>query len=261
MVQLLSRRHGLARTPRPCLSGRCARPCGRRLPRGRCGGDGDGFRRRADRPRRRTRGHGRAARRRRRALAPRVPLRATAPVLDLLRRRVAGARRRSDPDHGAGGRAARARGPADHLRLLRAGAGRADGRPGTRRVLSRLRIRGRSRLRLARVRRALRSARPVPGRRRPIPRARHPGGDAAEVRGSRGRARHSGQRPSRVGGDDQPVRRRGLGQDRDGRLRLAAGPRRRSRRDLLGAAARPVDVEPVADPAGPGSSTWAWWPR
>ena len=245
-------RHGVAPTLRSCLSGSRARPFGRRLPRRRRGGHGNGFRRRTDRPRRRARGHGRPARRRRWPLAPRVPVRATAPVLDLLRRRVAGARRRSDPDHGTGGRAARARGPADHLRLLRAGAGRADGRPGTRRVLSRLRLRGRSHLRLARLRRALRSARPVPSRRRPLPRARHPGGDAAEVRGSRRRARRSGQRPSRLGGDDQPVRRRGLGQDRDGRLRLAAGPRRRPRRDLLGAAARPLDAEPVTDPAGPG---------
>ena len=55
---------------------------------------------------------------------------------------------------------------------------------------------------------------------------------------------HAGDAP-------EPVRRRGVGQDRDGCLHLAAGPRGRPRRDLLGAAARPVDAQPGADPARP----------
>ena len=54
----------------------------------------------------------------------------------------------------------------------------------------------------------------------------------------------------RVGRGPEPVRRRRLGQDRDRRLHLAAGARGGPRRDLLGAAARPVDAEPGADPAG-----------
>ncbi len=54
-----------------------------------------------------------------------------------------------------------------------------------------------------------------------------------------------------AGGGTEPVRRGGLGQDRDGRLRLAPDARRRPRRDLLGATARPVDAGPGPDPAGP----------
>ena len=104
----------------------------------------------------------------------------------------------------AGGGALRARGRADHLRVLRPGARRADGRAGARRVLSGVRLRGRSRVRLPRVRRALRGAGAVPGRRRPLPRAGHPGGIAAEIRGGRRRPRHRGQRPSRGEGTSGP---------------------------------------------------------
>ena len=90
----------------------------------------------------------------------------------------------------------------------------------------------------------------VPDRRRPLPRPRHPGGDAAEVRGRRRRAGDPGQRPRASGRGSQPVRRRGLGQDRDRRLHLVAGERRGPRLDLLGETPRTLDAEPGADPAG-----------
>ena len=54
------------------------------------------------------------------------------------------------------------------------------------------------------------------------------------------------------GGGAEPVRHRGVGQDRDRRLRLAAGARRRPRRDLLGAAPRPLDAQPGRGPARSG---------
>ena len=52
-------------------------------------------------------------------------------------------------------------------------------------------------------------------------------------------------------GGTQPVRRRGLRQDRDRRVRLAARPRGRPRRDLLGPPSRPLDAEPGRRPARP----------
>ena len=61
-----------------------------------------------------------------------------------------------------------------------------------------------------------------------------------------------GQRPRAPRGGTEPVRRRGLRQDRHRRLRVAAGPRRGPGRDLLGAPPRAVDAQPRADPAGPG---------
>ena len=115
-----------------------------------------------------------------------------------------------------------------------------------------LRVRRRPHRRLAHLRRAVRGARALPDRRRPLPRARHPGGDAAAVRGRRRRPGDPGQRPGPARGGAEPVRRRRIGQDRDRRLRLAAGARRGPRRDLLGAAARPVDAQPGGDPARSG---------
>ena len=115
-------------------------------------------------------------------------------------------------------------------------------------------------VRLAHLRTAVRGAGAVPDRRRPLPRPRHPGEDAAAVRGRRRRAGRPGQRPRRG------WRRRrastsssGLGQDRDRRLHLAAGARRRPGRDLLGAAPRPVDAQPRAwsSPIRPCSSAWS----
>ena len=64
----------------------------------------------------------------------------------------------------------------------------------------------------------------------------------------------------RVGGDPEPVRGRGVGQDRDRRHHLAAGAWDGPRCDLLGAAARPVDAEPGVDPAGSRHLPRAWSP-
>ena len=94
--------------------------------------------------------------------------------------------------------------------------------------------------------------RQLPGGRRALPRARHPGGAAAAVRGRGRRARRAGQRPRAPRGGTEPVRRRRVRQDGDRCLRLAAGSRRRPGRDLLGAPPRAVDAQPRADPAGPG---------
>ena len=98
--------------------------------------------------------------RRRRPLARGLPVRAAAPVLHLLRRRVDGARRRADPGARARGRAARAGRPADDLRLLRrtcwptgcSASGRVEFFPGCD-------VPRRPHLRLARVGRAVRGAR------------------------------------------------------------------------------------------------------
>ena len=154
----------------------------------------------------------------------------------------------------ARGRPARAGDRAGDLRLLRAGAARADARVGQ----------GRASTRAASTSATAGSCRASPGeryevpravphRRRPLPRPRDPGGDAAAVRGRRRRARDPGQRPgpARRARRAQYVDRR-LGQDRDRRLHLAARQRRRPRRDLLGAAARSVDAQPGRGPARPG---------
>ena len=112
---------------------------------------------------------------------------------------------------------------------------------------------GRSHVRLARVRRAVRGPRAgagssMPATSRPTSRRRH-------RRGSRSPTAYASSRSTTFlcgKAATEPVRRRRLGQDRDGRLRLAAGPRGRPRRDLLGPTARPLDAEPGADPAGSG---------
>ena len=92
----------------------------------------------------------------------------------------------------------------------------------------------------------------LPHRRRPLPRAHHPGRVAASLRGRRRRPGAAGQRPRAARGAAEPLRRRGIGQDRDRRDRVAARPGRRPRRDLLGAPARPVDAQSGAHPARPG---------
>ena len=247
------RRHGLARTPRPCFSGGVPQPCGRRLPRGRCRGDGDGFRRRADRPRRRTGGHGRPAPRRRRALARRVPLRATAPVIDLLRRRfdvclpAVGSRPR-------GRRLACTSGPtvdeicAYYEQVL----GRADGRSGRVEFFPGCEFAGGR----AFVSRVSGQRFEVPERCRVVdarlPRARHPGGTPPTFEVADGARVIPVNDLSRRGRNDQPVRDRGLRQDRDRQPASGCWASASTRRDLLGAAARPVDVQPGVDSARPG---------
>ena len=74
-----------------------------------------------------------------------------------------------------------------------------------------------------------------------------------------GRPGAPGQRPRTTGGGAEPVRRRRVGQDRDRRLHLAARARRGPRRDLLGAAPRPVDAQPGAwsSPIPRSSSAWS----
>ena len=86
---------------------------------------------------------------------------------------------------------------AGDLRLLRAACSTGCWRPGRVELLRRLRLRRRPHVRLADLRAALRGAGDVPHRRRPLPRPRHPGGDAAAVRGRRRRARGPGQRRGR----------------------------------------------------------------
>ena len=90
----------------------------------------------------------------------------------------------------------------------------------------------------------------MPDRRRPLHRARDTGGDATRLRCRRRRARRPAQRPYGVGRVTQPVRRRGIRQDRDRLDHLVAGAWGGARRDLLGPAPRSVDAQPGADPAG-----------
>ena len=79
-----------------------------------------------------------------------------------------------------------------------------------------------------------------------IPASTPPPFEVGERRAGHHRQRAGGPRRGAVA-----VRRRRVGQDRDRRVLLAAGERRRPRRDLLGAAARPVDDQPRGRAAGP----------
>ena len=110
----------------------------------------------------------------------------------LLRRRVDGARRRAGAGARAGDGAARAGRPARDPRLLRQRAGRPAARVGAGRVLPGLRLRRRPHRRLAGVRASVRGPGRLPGGRRALPRSRHPGRAAAEVR--RRRRRPGGRR-------------------------------------------------------------------
>ena len=225
--------------------------CRGRLPRRRGRGHGHGVHRRPDRPRRRARRARRPPPGRRWSLAPRLPVRAPAPVLHLLRRRVDGAGRRADPGGRARGGTPRAGGPADDLRLLRPPAGGPDARVGPGRVLRRLRLPRRPHLRP-------RSSQVSGSRCRErcrIVDARYlapdiPAETPPRFAVDRGCAGDPGQRPRGLGGGSEPVRRRRLRQDRDRCLHLAAAARGGPRRDLLGAAPRALDAEPGADPAG-----------
>ena len=132
-----------------------------------------------------------------RALARGLPVRAAAPVVHVLRRRVDAARRRRgssrrDPRRGC------TSGPTRPtiVRLLQRPAGGPDGRlrPGASSSRAASYVGGRQ-LRLAGLGRALRGAGAVPDRRRPLPRPRHPGRVAAAVRRGRRRAGDPGQRP------------------------------------------------------------------
>ena len=238
------------RCPIPC---RHDQPHRGRLPRCRGRRHGDGVHGRAGRPRpRRPGGARRPSARRRRALAGGVPVRPAAPVLELLRRRVDAARRWSGAGPRARGRPARAGRPAGDPGLLRERAGRPAARVGAGRVLPRLVVPGRPHRRLAGVGPDVLRAGALPGGRRAIPRSRHPGRAAAEVRRRRRRPGGPGQRPRAPPGGAEPVRRRRLRQDRHRCLRLAAGARRGPGRDLLGAPPRSVDAQPGADPAEPG---------
>ena len=100
--------------------------------------------------------------------------------------------------------------------------------------------------------------RALPDRRRALPRPRHPGADAAAVRG-RGRGpRHPGQRARPARGGPEPVRHRGVGQDRHRRLRLAAraAASTRTRSAGCGPATRGCSTARSSSPTRPCSSAW-----
>ena len=123
---------------------------------------------------------------------------------------------------------------------------------------SRVRVRRRPHVRLARLGRSVRG-RTVPDRRRAPPVAPDPRGAAAPVRRRRRRPSRLGERAGARGGGAEPVRHRRLGQDRHRRVHLVAGGWRGCRRDLLGA---PRDLwmlnRAVIQPEPRSSS--AWWP-
>ena len=167
-----------------------------RLPRGRRRGQRHGVHRCADRPLRRARRTRRPSPRGRWPLARRLPLRPAAPVVDLLRRRVdacsaVGASSSAGPRRGCTSAPASPTICAYYDDLLAdrmLGSGRVELFAGCEYLGDRTfvsRVSG-ERFEVPRT---------MPGRRRALPRPRHPGGDAAEVRGRRRCAGDPGQRP------------------------------------------------------------------
>ena len=114
-----------------------------------------------------------------------------------------------------------------------------------------LRVPGRGLVRLPPDRRALPGRAGLQGRRRPLPRPRDPRDHRGAVRRRRRGPAAAGQRAAETGGGAGRVRRRGVGEDGDRRLRLAARERRRPGLDLLGPPPRPLDARPRGCPARP----------